>query len=143
MTLTWASPSAQAVILQRIALAGLAIALLLTGFAGRAGVQVVDGAIAARMFALHLHGVPGEAEFVQATGTPAPFVHAHCHAPLSPSVPQPDPDVVQAASTLAGSAVCTASAFAPVTPLAVWDSDVSSAPTLQSRFLAPALEPPR
>lgn len=99
----------------RAALLLLAAAVLLTAFTGRAGVQVIDGAMAARLFAFHLHGVPGEREYVDAAGQPAPFVHRHCHAPPEQPAPQAGPFEVLAAAALAGAVWCAQ----PAHPMAV------------------------
>lgn len=139
MTQLPAIPGARTSDLYRAALVVVAIMLLFTGFTGRAGVQVVDSAVAMRLFALHLHGVPGEEQYVQATGAPAPFVHPHCHAPLV-THQQPDASQVLAASTLAGTAICT-SAVAPVAaPAAV--SLVADAPADAPLGWNPATQAP-
>lgn len=143
MTLAWDTSGAFLIALQRTALAALALAVLMSGFTGRAGVQVVDGAIAARLFALHLHGIAGEREYVEAHREPAPFVHGHCHAPLEQPAPQPGPYEVQAAASLAGAALCAMSSSAPAPPSGRWVDVAAAAPALPSRFLAPPLEPPR
>jgi hypothetical protein len=143
MTQPLALPAPPAVLLQRAGLLAFAIVLLLTGFAGKAGVQVVDGAMAARMFALHLHGVAGEAEYVQATGTPAPFIHPHCHQPLVDRHAQPDPSEVQAASALAGVLHCAESSVLLVTPAAVSMPAGLEADAPASRSLVPLSPPPR
>ncbi len=101
----------------RAALLLLAAALLVTAFTGRAGVQVIDGAMAARLFAFHLHGIPGEREYVDAVGEPAPFVHRHCHAAPGQHPPQAGPFEVLAAATLAGALWCAD----PATPLLLPD----------------------
>jgi len=88
-------------------LALLAAALLLTSFTGHAGVQVLDRDFAARLFPYHLHGVPGEREYVERYHEPAPFVPGHCHSPLVDPAQQPGPDEVQAAASLAGVSICT------------------------------------
>jgi hypothetical protein len=103
-------------VVYRVALLLLAAALLLTAFTGRAGVQVIDGAMAARLFAFHLHGVPGEREYVDTYGEPAPFVHRHCHAPPDRPAPQAGPFELLAAATLAGALWCSEPANSPALP---------------------------
>jgi len=100
----------------RVALLLLVAALLVTAFTGRAGVQVLDGAMAARLFAFHLHGVPGEREYVDTYGVPAPFVHRHCHAPPDQPAPQAGPFEVLAAAALAGALWCAEPTTQPVLP---------------------------
>lgn len=100
----------------RAALLLLAAALLITAFTGRAGVQVIDSAMAARLFAFHLHGVPGEREYVDAVGEPAPFVHRHCHAAPRQPAPQAGPFEVLAAATLAGAVWCSEPVNLPALP---------------------------
>jgi hypothetical protein len=126
-----------------MALAALALALLLTGFSGRAGVQVVDRATADRLFALHLHGVPGEREYVHTHNAPAPFVHGHCHAAREFPAPGPGPYEAQVAASLAGVAHCPAANLTPATP-AERPSPAASAPLVpESHVPAPPSEPPR
>jgi hypothetical protein len=125
------------------AVIALTVALLASGFTGRAGVQVVDGAMAARLFALHLHGVDGEAEYVREFGEAAPFVHPHCHAPLAPVSAQPSPDGVQAASALAGALWCNDGAVMHIPPpVVVVDGpiDVVAPP---AALVLPPFQPPR
>lgn len=129
--------------LQHTALAALALFLLLSGVSGRAGVQVVDRATAARLFAVHLHGVPGERTYVDTYAQQAPFVPPHCHAPLDRSAPQPGPDEVQAAVSLAGAALCGLIQAAPLLPPVQVRSTRSTAATPEGRVLTPAPEPPR
>src|SRR5829696_352103 len=91
--------------LQQLVRAALAVALLMSAFTGNAGVQVLDSALTARLFALHQHGVPGEAEYIHQHGAPAPFVHTHCHATANQSE-SPAPAEVQAAASLSGALLC-------------------------------------
>src|SRR5215203_5250291 len=102
VTRSWNSPATSLLILERLFLTMLVATLLLVGFTGHAGVQVLDQDVAARIARLHLHGVSGEAAYVHSHTAPAPFVTPHCHAPVEPTPSQPSPDQVQAASTLAG-----------------------------------------
>lgn len=127
----------------RVLLLVLTTALLLTGFSGRAGVQVLDRDHAALLFPLHLHGVPGERAYVERHGAPAPFVAGHCHAPYEHGQPPPSPDEVQSASALAGSVLCIAADLTPVTPPAV--GLALSAHVLPSGAApsAPLVPPPR
>lgn len=143
MSHSWAAPCVRLTLARRVTLVMLAAAFLLTGFVGRAGVQVVDGAMAARLFALHLHGVPGEAEFVQSFGMPAPFVHPHCHDAVQQQTPPPSPDEVQAASTLAGSFDCTMTLlFLPPLPALVALA-IDATVTPDGLILAPSSPPPQ
>jgi hypothetical protein len=102
--------------LQRMVPIALVAALLVTGCTGHAGVQVMDRALAERIFALHLHGVPGEREYVEMYGRPAPFVPPHCHRALPDSRSQSGPDQVNAAASLAGAVACGAWTARPIVP---------------------------
>ncbi|MFN8557512.1 MAG: hypothetical protein U0531_09260 [Dehalococcoidia bacterium] len=121
----------------------LAIAILVTGFTGRAGVAVVSASTAARFFALHTHGLIAEREYVSEYRAPAPYVHPHCHnAPYAPDQ-QPSPGEVQAASSLAAAAQCAVWTAEP-TPLIAFirlSSDPSHA--LVGRALPPLPPPPQ
>ena len=121
----------------------LALALVALVASGRAGVQVLDQAAAARLAVLHLHGVPGEAQYVRSSGVPAPFVHAHCHGPVVSADEQPGPSEVLSAGSLAGAALCAAAIAAPVapTPMRYGEAAVASVP--RAAALLPPTEPPR
>jgi hypothetical protein len=127
----------------RVIMAGVAVMLLTVGFTGRAGVQVLDGATAARLASLHLHGVPGEAEYVRTHGVPAPFVHPHCHKPPSSVEHQPSPDQVLAASALAGSMHCATLDWSPVTADATLLQGTQSAQFPSGLPIRPAVPPPQ
>ena len=129
--------------LHRVALAALACAVLLTGFAGRAGVQVVDRALATRIFATHLHGVLGEAEWVEEYGTPAPFVPTHCHNDVVYRDGQPGPESVQAAQSLAGAAHCADVAVLPAPLPELAGGPMAALPAVQTRFYRPPVPPPQ
>ena len=143
MTIITAPAQPVPVALYRLTLTALAAALLLAAVSGRSGVQVVDAAVAARMFALHLHSVPGEAEYVREHGGPAPFVHAHCHDSRVQPVPQPGPDEAAAAASLAGALIDPAWVAAPVLHPSCWTNATSGARAPSSRVLPPLSEPPR
>jgi hypothetical protein len=143
MTHTLAPSVLPGLMLQRAGLVAFAIVLLLTGFAGKAGVQVVNEAMAARLFALHPHGVEGEAEYVRATGTPAPFIHPHCHQPLVDRQAQPNPSEVQAASALAGVLHCAESDVMLTAPAAVSVHALVDVDAPVSWSLVPLSPPPR
>ncbi len=129
---------------QQLTLVLLAAALLWTSFAGRAGMQVLSEATAARLFSLHQHGVPGERAYVATHGRPAPFVPGHCHAPLSTPDAQPGPDRVMAASALSGSVLCAAGAVAvAATPAAVLTAPPAKTLAPEGRTLLPPILPPR
>jgi hypothetical protein len=131
------------VILRRCLLSLFAVGLLAVGFTGHAGVQVLDGAAATRIAALHLHGVPGEAEYVHKYGVPAPFVHNHCHQPLPSAENQPSPDQVLAASALAGSVDCVSLDWMPepATVAPVASAQVGARPV--GLDIRPAIPPPQ
>lgn len=138
MTLSQGASCASPLALQRAALASLAVLLLMCGFTGRAGVQVVDHATAARIFALHLHGIPGEAQYVETYGLPSPLVHPHCHAPARVPVAQPGPDEVQAAASLAGAVHCDLAAPMLTTP----SLTAAARPALPALPAGVSLQPP-
>lgn len=129
--------------LSQVLLGTLAVALLLTGFTGRAGVQVLDRDHAARLFPLHLHDVLGEREYVAQHQGPAPFIAGHCHAAYGHGDPPPSPDDIQAASALAGSAWCMSADIAPAAPPA--QAVMIAAQAVPDGILAaaPLLPPPR
>jgi hypothetical protein len=127
----------------RAALLLLAAALLVTAFTGRAGVQVIDGAMAARLFAFHLHGVPGEREYVDTYGEPAPFVHRHCHAPPEQSAPQAGPFEVLAAAALAGAVWCSDPVAQPVLPDTAHPHTLPAEHVPDGWSAPPATRPPR
>ena len=120
----------------------IALALLVSSVTGRAGVQVVDSALAMRLFPLHLHGVPGEEAHVALFRGPAPFVHPHCHdAPRQPA--PPGPAEVQAAVSLAGAVACTAMASTPLPPPAWRGHAGAEHQAPDSHAISPPLQPPR
>ena len=129
--------------LRRIASVVLVLGLLASGATGRAGVQVLDSAISARIFALHLHGIPGEREYVHRNAGPAPWVHAHCHDLAPQPAPQPGVFELQAAASLAGAALCGAAelAVSPAPAGRPLAEDVDAAP--ESRSFPPPPQPPR
>lgn len=134
-----------AALFQRAALASLAVMVLLAGFTGRAGVQVVDEAMARQLFRLHTHDIPGEQLYIQTYGEPAPFVPAHCHddPAFVPAPVQPSPDEVQTAASLAGSILCSVGVVLPVIPPTFHglQANIGSAPL--AVYLLPASPPPR
>lgn len=129
--------------MHRALLTALACMCLLTVIAGRSGVQVLDSGAAARLAALHLHGIPGEASYVEQHRSPAPFVHDHCHAASRPAPPQPSQEALFAASTLAGAALCTTFAVLLAVPDATWYRPELPAAVPDGQSLLPALLPPR
>lgn len=128
---------------QQLILVLLAAALLWTSFAGRAGMQVLSEATAARLVSLHQHGIPGERAYVATHGQPAPFVPGHCHAPLSTPGAQPGPDDVMAASALSGSVLCAVAATAAAVPAAVLPVPPAETLSPEGRTLLPLILPPR
>ncbi len=129
--------------LRRLVLVALAVALLLPSMTGRAGVQVVDAATVAHLLALHLHGLPGEADYVSQYGAPAPFVHAHCHDSPAHVEPGPGPDEVAAAASLAGAMISTTWTTAPTLHSSCWGQGAPAFGNPPSRALPPPAEPPR
>jgi hypothetical protein len=87
--------------------------------------------------------VPGEAEYVQAYGMPAPFVHSHCHDAINLQGPQPSPDEVQAASALAGSINCAAALLTLDIPPAAVALPVDAASAPDGLTLSPLSPPPQ
>lgn len=99
----------------------LAGALLVSGIAGRSGVQVVDRTTLAALYLVHLHGVSGEETWLTAHGTWQGLVPNHCHADsdvLARAV-APGPDEIQAASNLAGAMVCQFLSLMPLPAMLV------------------------
>jgi len=121
----------------------LVATLLLVGFSGHAGVQVLDQDVAARIARLHLHGVSGEAAYVHSHAAPAPFVMPHCHAPIESTPSQPSPDQVQAATTLAGAMLCGSVAPVPAPPESSFAAGSDAAMLPESLGALPASPPPQ
>lgn len=121
----------------------LAAALLWSSFSGRSGVQVLSEAAAARIFALHQHGLPGEAEYVATHGVSAPFVPRHCHTPLSTPDAQPGPYEVQAAASLGSGALCAGGGATPAAPAVLPSRAPREGVIPEGRALAPPVRPPR
>ena len=100
---------------QTLVLLLLAAATLAPSLLGRAGFQILEDAVAAQIFALHRHGVPGEVEYIAEHGEPAPFVHAHCHR--SQEAPQErTPAELSVAATLLAPYYCALSSSLPAAP---------------------------
>jgi hypothetical protein len=128
--------------LQGLVLAALVFALLTSAFTGNAGVQVLDSALTARLFALHQHGVPGESEYIHQHSAPAPFVHTHCHA----AVNQPDPPApaeVQAAASLSGALLCADVSAVITTPASLPHIPDGVALSPSSAMVDVPTQPPR
>ena len=134
-----------ATLTQHVLSATLALMVLFTGFAGRAGVQVVNEATAQRLFRLHPHNVPGEQLYIETYGEPAPFVPEHCHDDpnLTTSHTQPDPNEVQAAASLAGSMLCNANLVLPDLPANLVSLQPGMSSPLLTVYLLPASPPPQ
>lgn len=130
-------------VVQHALLLWLAVGLLVTSFTGNAGVQLVDRALAERLYLVHRHGVPGEAEYVALHGTWEGYVHNHCHYLPATGHGGPGPDGVMAASVLAGAAVCghVAAVVAPVAQFARVMAARAAPPP--SAPVPPLLRPPR
>lgn len=143
MTQTWDRSAPALAQLQRLLLLALAVALLLMGFTGNAGVQVLEQDLAARLARLHLHGVAGEAEYVRENAAPAPFVHPHCHGTAPAVAAQPSPDEVQAAAALAGSTACAAPMPAPAPPQSTFAVGEAGFLIPQSHSSRPIAPPPQ
>lgn len=143
MTQTWDRSAPVLLQIQRLLLAALAATLLLVGFTGDAGVQVLEQDLAVRLARLHLHGVAGEAEYVREYAAPAPFIHPHCHGPAPELAAQPSPDEVQAAGALAGLTICTAVMSLPLPPLPAIAARHGDIAPLGGLTLPPLLPPPR
>jgi hypothetical protein len=82
---------------------------------GRAGFQLLEDTVAQRIYPLHRHGVPGEAEYIAAHGAPAPFVHPHCHPPAT-SREGHTPAEFAVAGIVVGPMLCTDNAALPPAP---------------------------
>jgi hypothetical protein len=95
----------------------LVVLTLAPSIMGRAGFQLIEDAVAARIFPLHRHGVPGEDAYIRTFGQPAPFVHPHCHrAPANPD--EHTPAELAVAGMVTGPALCGSTDTAPLTPSA-------------------------
>ena len=143
MTQTWDRGAPALVQIQRLLLAALAATLLLVGFTGNAGVQVLDHDLAVRIARLHLHGVAGEAEYIRDNAAPAPFIHPHCHGPAPEVAAQPSPDEVQAAAALAGLMTCATVAPLRLPPVSALAKVDAAAVLPAGLSLLPILPPPQ
>jgi hypothetical protein len=118
--------------------------LLLTSFAGHAGVQMVDRALAVDLYHLHRHGVFGEAAYIAHHGTWEGFVDGHCHRAMETSHDQPGPFDVQAAASLAGAVHCPAAVTTPVAAPALLRQDGPAERVAPPPLALPPLrQPPR
>lgn len=122
-----------------VLLIGLTLAPTLMG---RAGFLMVERGVAARIFALHQHGVPGEAEYISHHGAPAPFVHPHCHRDPGAG-PDTTPAELAAGALLFGPLLCGAGATLPPGPVdgIARTHDGETAPAAADR--APETPPPQ
>jgi len=119
-------------------------ALLLTSFSGHAGVQVLDGALLAKLYHVHQHGVPGERAYIATHGTWEGFVHPHCHRQHQDGRDsQPGPDHVQAAASLASAALCASWQTTPLVPVAAIIVSVPSPAPGAVALPRPLLPPPQ
>ena len=94
-------------------LVGLTLAPTLLG---RAGFQIVERGVAARIFPLHQHGVAGEAEYIRRHRAPAPFVHHHCHGTPDGAEQQTTPAEFAAGALLFSPVLCETEALLPAAP---------------------------
>ena len=120
----------------------LAASLLLTGFTGHAGVQLLDGALLAKLERIHRHGVPGEAEYIAQHGSWEGYVHGHCHREHRAAGSQPSPDQVQAAASLAGAVVCAQSVAGPFALPTAWHAVSATEAVAPTGPSSPPLVPP-
>lgn len=120
------------------------VALLLTPpLLGRAGHQLVEEAMAARIFPVHLHGVAGEAEYIARYGTWQGLIHDHCHDTEARADQQYTPAQISAAAIVIGPALCgdVAVVPAPDAPLLVTATTRFGLPHAQST--TPDTPPPK
>ncbi len=143
MALARGAPRLSPRLLQHALLIAVAYALLLTGFMGHLGVQVVDRALAEHVFTLSPNGSLFAREYAAAYGRPAPIVQARCQsAPYQPPL-HAGPDQISAAGSLAGAAICVTWGDAPLASPVEWaeaDTGVSPPP---DHVPSLPLEPPR
>ena len=139
MTARWTRP-ATVNPLQAAALVALVALTFAPTILGRAGFQLLEDRVAVSLYALHQHGVAGEAEYIHQHGTPAPFVAPHCHpAPHSPA--DHTPAEFSVAGLILGPVLCGAAAALPASPeaLSVRLADPAAMPRA---FEPPPLSPP-
>src|SRR5215211_7802796 len=128
---------------ERLLIAVLAGAMLLTGFTGHAGQQLLDQALLAKLVRTHYHGVPGEAAYIAQHGTWEGSVHSHCHPPQEHGASHIGPDEVQGPSSLAGAAACLANTITPLPPEISFSHDRTTAAAGERQAPSPPLRPPR
>lgn len=127
---------------QTVAAVLLVVLMFAPSIMGRAGFQLIEDTVAARIFPLHRHGVAGEGDYIRIHGQPAPFVHPHCHrAPANPD--DGTPAELAVAGMVLGPVLCGSTDIGLVEPpggVAVRETRASR-PT--SRSLQPLLLPPQ
>ena len=128
---------------QSLVLLFLVALTLAPSLLGRAGFQLLEDAVAASIFPLHQHGVPGEAEYIAAHGEPAPFVHAHCHALPEDSPAQRTPAELSVAGALLAPFHCAAAMTLPPAPSGLVLAPPSPVLRPQGRVLRPVSPPPQ
>lgn len=121
-------------LLVRAALLALVALVLAPPMLGRAGYQLVEEAMAARIFPVHLHGVAGETDYIARYGTWQGFVHDHCHDTEARAGQQYTPAQMSAAAVVIGPALCgdVASLPLPVAPVLVVAASHADPPAAQS-----------
>ena len=127
---------------QALALAALAVLTLAPPLLGRAGFLLVTPDLSERIFPVHLHGVPGEEEFVSHHGVAAPFVEAHCHGELDVSQAE-TPGQFAVGSLLFGPLHCGSAASGSSPMPAVFRLAQVSAPSLRGITSRPPFPPPQ
>lgn len=127
---------------QTIAAMLLVVLTLAPSIMGRAGFQLIEDTVAARIFPLHRHGVPGEDAYIRTYGGPAPFVHPHCHrAPATPD--DHTPAELAVAGMVLGPVLCASADIQPVNPTAALSVRDSRTSRQTGRSVRPPLLPPQ
>ncbi|MGH2586276.1 MAG: hypothetical protein ACRDJE_15285 [Dehalococcoidia bacterium] len=127
---------------QRILLLLMVALTLAPSLLGRAGFQEIEKAVAARIFPLHQHGVPGEAEYIRRFGQPAPFVHPHCH-PEPDQPPSDTPSQLALGGLLFGPLLCGDDLAPLAQPSAAFGVDLVRTLPPTETILTPLTPPPQ
>ena len=127
---------------QNVLLIGLVALVLAPTLLGRVGYMAIEEVVAARIFPLHQHGVPGEAEYIRTFGAPAPFIHLHCHPDSEPPRAE-TPTQLALGGLLFGPLRCGSDASLPPAPLAVLAVVEHPTGTYVERVHAPPVPPPQ
>jgi len=136
------SAARDATLPQAVLLVVLALVVLAPTLFGRAGFMLIDPALAERIFPLHQHGVPGEAEYIRAFGVAAPFIHPHCHRPPAQQ-DEHTPTEFGMAALVFGPLLCGEAILLPAAPVAALPSGAVADVRPNAARVLPVVPPPQ